>query len=161
MLTEEQRKEIREEMGRFPDAQSALLGALRIAQSEKGYVDNDSLVEIADLFSLSPAEVYGVASFYQMIRQEPVGTWHIQFCTNVSCSLAGAPRILEHLKSLLAISEGEVTPDGLFSLECVQCLGACGSAPVMMVNDELHERLDEEKISGIIGYLKKRGTPHE
>jgi NADH-quinone oxidoreductase E subunit len=101
----------------------------------------------------SPAEIEGVATFYTMYNRVPVGKYHVQICRNISCSLLGAEHLIEHVSKKLGVRPGETTPDGKFTLAKVECLGSCGTAPVMQVNDEYHENLTVESIDRILDQL--------
>lgn len=140
-----------------PAKQARLLTALYIAQEQDGYLTPDSLKRVAERLDLPEAEVYGTASFYTLFRTEPVGRYVIQVCTGLSCYLAGgAERLVEYLERKLEINAGETTSDGLFTLQTVQCLAACGNAPAMRVNDELYDDLTIEKIDMLIDQLRER-----
>jgi NADH-quinone oxidoreductase E subunit len=113
---------------------------------------------IAELLGLPRIRVYRVASFYTMYQRRQVGRYLLQVCTNISCSLLGADHLLHHLQEKLGIRTGETTPDGLFTLLEVECLGACGNAPAMMVNDEYYEDLTADKIDALLGQLRREAT---
>ncbi len=140
---------------KYPDPRSALLPALDIAQREHGWLSAEVMGDVADLMGLAPVEVGSVASFYTMFHRRPVGRYHIQVCTNVSCSLLGAEHLVEHLKHKLGIKVGETTPDKLFTLTTVECLGSCGTAPVMQINDTYYENLTAERIDEILAELQE------
>ena len=142
--------------GRYPQPRSALLPALDIAQREAGYLSPEVLREVAGLLGISPIEAASVASFYTMFNRRRVGRYLVQVCTNLSCSLMGAEHILESLRRKLGIDVGETTPDGQFSLMTVECLGSCGTAPMMQVNDEYFENLTEERLYQILANLSAR-----
>lgn len=142
--------------GRYPQPRSALLPALDIAQREAGYLSPEVLREVAGLLGISPIEAASVASFYTMFNRRRVGRYLVQVCTNLSCSLMGAEHILESLRRKLGIDVGETTPDGQFSLMTVECLGSCGTAPMMQVNDEYFENLTEERLDQILANLSAR-----
>jgi len=109
---------------------------------------------VAGLVGVTPAYVQGVVTFYTMFRQQPVGRYLIQVCTNLPCSLMGAEHVVEYLSGKLKIKEGETTPDKKFTLIRVECLGACGGAPMMQINDTFYENLTREKIDLILAELK-------
>jgi NADH-quinone oxidoreductase E subunit len=140
---------------RYPNRESALLPTLHLAQKELGHFTLERMDAIAELLGLSKVRVYRVVSFYTMYQRKKVGTYLLQVCTNVSCSLLGADELLSHLETQLGIKVGETTPDGLFTLCEVECLGACGNAPAMMVNDEYYEDLTIEKIGAILDDLRR------
>jgi NADH-quinone oxidoreductase E subunit len=138
---------------RYPDRRAVILPALYLAQKEFGYVSDEAVVYIAGLVGTSPAEIEGVATFYTMYNRVPVGKYHVQICRNLSCSLLGAEHLIEHVSKKLGVRPGETTPDGRFTLAKVECLGSCGTAPVMQVNDEYHENLTVESIDRILDQL--------
>lgn len=156
MLSDNMKNKITKKIKEFPEKRSALLPALMEVVSQNRYISKDDLKDISALLSLPLSEIYGVASFYHMLMIKPSGKFHIRLCVNISCSLLGAGHILCYLEKHLGISEGEITKDGLFSLECVQCLGACDKAPVMMINDDYYESLDEMKIDRILADIRER-----
>jgi NADH-quinone oxidoreductase subunit E len=138
---------------RYPDREAAILPALHLAQREFGYLSDDAIVYVATLLEFTPARIEGVATFYTMYNRKPVGKYHLQICRNISCSLLGAEHLIEHVSMKLGIHPGETTPDGKFTLSEVECLGSCGTAPVMQVNDDYHESLTEEKIDALLDRL--------
>jgi NADH-quinone oxidoreductase E subunit len=140
-----------------PAKRSRLLTALYIAQEQEGYLTPEALKRVAERLDVPEAEVYSTASFYTLFRTEPVGQYVIQVCTGLSCYLVGgAERLVDYLEQKLGIRAGETTPDGMFTLETVQCLASCGTAPAMRVNDELYENLTAEKVDMLIDQLKER-----
>src|SRR5262245_43373125 len=118
---------------RYPVKRSALIPILLTTQEELGYLSRDSIRVVSDYLKIPEIEVYEVITFYSMLRTKPVGKNHIQVCTNISCLLLGAEGIFEHISKKLRLKEGETTPDGLFSLTEVECLGACCNAPAMQI----------------------------
>ena len=138
---------------RYPDRKAVILPALHLAQKEFGYVSDEAIVYIAGLVGTSSSEIEGVATFYTMYNRKPVGKYHVQICRNISCSLLGAEHLIEHVSKKLGVRPGETTPDGKFTLTKVECLGSCGTAPVMQVNDEYHENLTVESIDRILDNL--------
>ncbi len=148
------KQRLEETLKLYPDKRAALLPALWLAQREFGYVSQEAMEYVAGLLGLSPAYVYGVSTFYSMYHKQPKGRHLIQVCTNISCALMGAEHVVEYLAQKLGIKAGGTTPDGKFSLVCVECLGACGGAPMMQVNDTYYENLTREKIDKILAELK-------
>ena len=148
-------KVLQDILARYPTKESALLPVLHLAQKEFGYFTMDQMDAVANLLDLPKVRVYRVVSFYTMCQRRQVGQYLVQVCTNISCSLLGAERLLGHLQSKLGIKAGETTADGLFTLCEVECLGACGSAPVMMINDEYYENLTPDKAYAILDRLKR------
>ena len=155
MLSRDNLNKIEELKKRFPDKKSLTIPVLWIAQEQYGWISGDTVREVADLLDLSPVDVHGVASFYTMFNKKPVGKYHIQVCTNVSCSLLGAGRLVDYLCKKLDIRVGETTPEGRFTLTEVECLGSCGTAPAVQINDEYYENLTPEKLDRIISELKQ------
>ena len=155
MLSEHAKAEIKQFRGKYPDSRSALLPALYVAQREHGWLSPEVMRDVAEVMALPPTEVASVASFYTMFNRQPVGENLIQVCTNISCSLMGAEHIVEYLKSKLGIDVGETTPDNKFTLVTVECLGSCGTAPMMQINDTYYENLTEEEVDRILGELAK------
>jgi len=153
VLSENAKAEIKQVKGKYPDPRSALLPALYVAQREQGWLSPEVMRDVAEVMDLPSTEVASVASFYTMFNRQPVGENLIQVCTNISCSLLGAEHIVEYLKSKLGIDVGETTPDNKFTLVTVECLGSCGTAPMMQVNDTYYENLTEEKIDRILAEL--------
>jgi NADH-quinone oxidoreductase E subunit len=155
VLSERSKAEIRKVRNEYPDAQSALLPALYLAQQDYGgWLPDEAFEEVAGLMDLPPALVLSAASFYTMLNRKPVGRHLIQVCTNISCSLLGAEHLVETISRKLGIRPGETTADGRFSLREVECLGSCGTAPMMQINDEYYESLTEDKVDQILAGLR-------
>jgi NADH-quinone oxidoreductase subunit E len=151
VLSEQSKTEILKIRDEYPDAQSALLPALCLAQQDYGgWLPEDAFDEVATLMDLPPTEVAAVASFYTMLNRRPVGQHLVQVCTNISCSLLGAEHLLDYVARKLGIGVGETTPDGRFTLLEVECLGSCGTAPMMQIDDTYYENLTEEKVDSIL-----------
>jgi NADH-quinone oxidoreductase subunit E len=156
VLSEELKTRITQLKERYPQSKSALLPALHLAQREHdGWLSEDVMAEVAEVMGLPPAEVRSVVSFYTLFNRQPVGRYLVQVCTNISCSLLGAEYIVNHLERKLGIGVGETTPDGLFTLLEVECLGSCGTAPMMQVNDTYYENLTVERVAKILSELAK------
>jgi NADH-quinone oxidoreductase subunit E len=141
---------INEKRGRYPDARAAVLPALHIVQEELGHLPPEAMQSIADLLSVPESEVYGTATFYALLRWKPAGRHVIAVCHNLPCSLLGAETIIDHLSRSLGVAEGEITPDGRFSFQRIECIGRCDGAPAMLVDDDYHGNLTTEKIDGIL-----------
>ncbi len=148
------KKEIEDLINRYPEKRAALLQVLHIAQKEFGYIDEEVEAKVASLLDIPPVQVHEVVTFYTMFRRKPVGKYHIQVCRNITCTLLGGETILHYLMKKLKIRPGEVTEDGKFSLETVECLGACEMAPVMQINFEYYGNLTPEKIDEILEKLE-------
>jgi NADH-quinone oxidoreductase subunit E len=151
VLSEDAVEEIRALPPRFPQIRSAVLPALDIAQDEIGYLTKEAMSEVAYLLDLDPGYVEGVATFYTLLHLQPIGKHHFYVCTNLSCSLRGAYEICEHIKRRTGVDHfDEVSADGLFSVEEVECLGACEFAPMMRYQRHYHYDLTPEKIDALI-----------
>ena len=140
-------------LARYPEKRAALMPTLWLAQKEFGYLGTDALALVAELLELPPTFVASVASFYTMYYKKPMGRFHVQVCTNLSCSLVGSDNIVDCLRKRLGIDLGETTVDGLFSLDEVECLASCGSGPMMQINDDYWENLTNEETLAIIDRL--------
>jgi NADH-quinone oxidoreductase E subunit len=138
---------------RYPNREAAILPTLYLAQREFGHLSDEAILYVADLLGFTPARIYGVATFYTMYNKKPVGKYHLQVCRNLSCSLMGAEHLIEHVARKIGVKPGETTADGRFTLSTVECLGSCGTAPVMQVNDDYYENLTEESIDAILDGL--------
>ncbi len=156
-FSEEAEAKIKEYEKRYPTKRGALIPVLKLAQKEFGYISQDVMRLVAERLGLPESAVINTATFYTMLYKEPVGKFHIQVCTNVSCYLNGSDMIVDAVREKLGINMGETTPDGMFSLEGVQCLAACGNAPAMQVNEDYYESLTPEKVVKIIDELKQKG----
>jgi NADH-quinone oxidoreductase E subunit len=154
MLSESTSRQIQSLMDRYPGRRSALIPALQMAQKEAGYISPETVCEIARLFNLTPNEVNEVASFYTMFYKKPVGKYVIQVCTNLSCMICNAEKVMEHLTQRLGIRPGETSPDRKYTLVEVECLGSCGTSPVVQINDTYYEELTPEKLDQILDSLE-------
>jgi NADH-quinone oxidoreductase subunit E len=158
-FSDEMRKKAEQIISRYPEGRqkSALLPVLHIAQEELGgYLSVDVMDYVASLLRIQPIEVYEVATFYSQYYLENVGKYVIEVCHTGPCAICGSETISEYLQEKLNIKVGETTTDGLFTLKEVECLGACGSAPVMQINTEFHENLTEQGIDKLLTEMKKR-----
>ena len=151
VLSEQSKREIKKIRDEYPDPQSALLPALYLAQQDcGGWLPAQAFDEIAEVMGLPATKVAAVATFYTMFNKKQVGQHLIQVCTNISCSLMGAEHLLSYISRKLGIDVGETTADGKFTLLEVECLGSCGTAPMMQVDDAYYENLTEEKVDQIL-----------
>ena len=157
MLSDSLKRKFEEVISRYPLKRSAIVPLLMFAQDEIGYVSAEAIEEIARRVDVRPIEVIEDISYYSMLHRQPIGKYNLQVCTNVSCLLRGAEEIFDHCAKRLGIRHKQTTPDGLFSLEEVECLGACCGAPAMQVNYEFYENLTPEKIDRLIESLRKSG----
>ena len=154
MLSQSVCQQIQALMGKYPRKRSALIPALQLAQQEAGYLTTEIVCKIADMFSLTPNEVNEVASFYTMLYKKPVGKYVVQVCTNISCLLCDAEGIMGHLTRRLGINPGETSPDKKYTLLEVECLGSCGTSPVVQINEDYYEELTPEKLDRILDSLE-------
>ena len=145
-------------IARYPLKRSAIVPLLMFAQDEIGCVSDEAIEEIARRVEVRPIEVIEDIGYYSMLHRQPLGKYNIQVCTNVSCLLRGGEEILEHCSKKLGIGHKQTTPDGLFSLEEVECLGACCGAPAMQVNYDFYENLTPQKIDALIEKLRSDGA---
>jgi NADH-quinone oxidoreductase E subunit len=146
--------EIQEVRARYPEgSRSAVLPALRLAQERDGWLSRATLEEVADALEVTPAFCYSIATFYDMLHLEPVGRRTIDVCTNLSCALCGAQQVLEAFESELGIRAGETTPDGEITLRAVECLGGCGYATVVAIDDRYRQHVRAETVAEILGEL--------
>lgn len=147
-------------ISRYPEGKqkSALIPILHLAQAEfDGWLSVPVMDYVASLLNIQPIEVYEVATFYSMFNLKPVGKCLIEVCRTSSCWLLGAEDIVKHIEQKLGIKEGETTPDGMFTLKTVECLGSCGTAPMMMCGAQYYENLTFEKVDAILDKLKQEG----
>ncbi|MGV8120878.1 MAG: NADH-quinone oxidoreductase subunit NuoE [Candidatus Xenobiia bacterium LiM19] len=157
MLTSFERHRIEEIAETFPAARSALLPALHLIQEEKGHIGRDDLKELSLLLNVPVSEVYGVATFYHMFTDTPRGRYHIKACRHLSCERRGAAEIVRHIRNKTGTGKGNISPDGLFSFEEVDCLGNCDGSPVISINDKFFTVLSEERVDAIIESMKRGG----
>jgi NADH-quinone oxidoreductase subunit E len=148
--------EIKALPARYPQPRSAVMPALDLAQEELGYLTPEAMSEVAVALQLDPGYVEGVATFYTLFHLQPIGKHRFYVCTNLSCSLRGSGEIVEHVKAAIGVKEsGEVSADGLFSYEEVECLGACEFAPMMRLDHKYHYDLTVEKIDQLVAERRK------
>ncbi|MBI2817869.1 MAG: NAD(P)H-dependent oxidoreductase subunit E [Acidobacteria bacterium] len=139
----------------YPVKRSALVPMLLFAQDEYGFLSKEIIAEISRRMDLTVLDVEGTISYYSMLRTKPAGRFHLQICTNISCMLRGGDKLFDHAKTKLGIGNGEVTPDGLFSLEEVECIGACAWAPAIQVNYDFHHELTPERLDQLIDEIQR------
>lgn len=154
MLSENNLHRIEELKKRYPNPQPVVLEALWMWQDEHGWISEEGMKYVADLLGLPYHHVYGVVTFYTMFNRTPLGKHKIEVCTNVSCMLRNSDRIVKHIEETLDIKLGETTADKSFTLVEAECLGSCGTAPMMQIGDEYYENLDETSVDRILGELK-------
>ncbi|UCD16560.1 MAG: NAD(P)H-dependent oxidoreductase subunit E [Candidatus Zixiibacteriota bacterium] len=156
ILNEQSIAEIREKMVKYPRRKSAILPALTVAYRQIGHLNEDLYGEISKIIEIPVVEIAEAASFYTMFPKHPVGKYLIQVCHNISCALLGADGLVRYLEKKLEIRKGETTPDNLFTLITVECLGSCSTAPMMQINDRYYENLTREKVDTILDELRKQ-----
>jgi len=154
MLSDRARRDIEAIRAKYETNQSALIPALHRAQADQGWLSQETQAEVAQLLDLSLQTVAGVVSFYTMFHQKPVGKYLLQVCRNLSCTMLGGQSLRKKLEERLGIAEGETTPDGRFTLIEVECLGSCGTAPVVMVNDRYFESVSPDDVDRLLAELK-------
>ncbi len=156
MFTEEELQQVQEIRSHYPTNLAAVMGVLHMVQDKYGYISDEAITSVAKLLDIPEENVLGVVTFYEMYHQHPTGKYKLQVCTNVSCLLCGSDMVLKTIKDKIGIGIVETTADGLFSVHEVECLGSCGTAPVVSVNKEYHEKLTPESINALIDNLKAR-----
>jgi NADH-quinone oxidoreductase subunit E len=145
----------------YPVKRSALVPMLLYAQDEVGYLSDAVIAEVAERIGISELEVRNVISYYSMLRTKPAGRYNVQVCTNISCVLRGGNEILEHCRRRLGVGHKGVTADGMFSLEEVECIGACSWAPAAQVNYEFHENLTPDSMDRVLADYRTRGLAED
>ena len=148
----------REIVSRYPVPRSALIPLLHLAQEQHGWVTGDAMREIADLCGVTPAEVKGTGSFYEMFKFHPVGSYLINVCTNISCMLLGGEELLDHAQQRLGVKTGGTTADGMFTLEDVECIAACTEAPCLQVNYRYRLRVSYDDFDEMIDSIRAGRT---
>ncbi|GCE47953.1 NADH-quinone oxidoreductase subunit E [Thermosporothrix hazakensis] len=155
MISEQAKQRMRELAKRYPAARSAVLPALYIAQEEEGYITREGIDAVADVIGITPDDVESVATFYTMYHKQPPGKKVIKVCTSISCYLRGCDKLMQHLEQRLGIKAGETTPDGNYTLQGVECLASCGTAPVLQVNGEFVENVSLHDADALLDELDK------
>ena len=146
-------------LGRYPVKRSALIPMMMYAQDHFGFLSDELLEDIAKRIGLNMIQVTETLAYYSMLRRKPAGRFHIQVCTNISCMLRGGNELYQHVQKRLSIGNKEVSPTGTFSLEEVECIGACTGAPAMQVNYDYYENLDPEKVDALFEQLQEGRKP--
>lgn len=141
-------------IGRYPRSKSALIPLLHLAQEQDGWVSNEAMEHIAELLDLTPSEVLGTCSFYEMFKREPVGKYLVNVCTSISCMLCGGDELLQHCEKSLGVSPGGTTADGLFTLNEVECIAACTEAPCLQVNYRYFHRITASEFDTLVDDLR-------
>ncbi|MEY4192589.1 MAG: hypothetical protein RJA00_820 [Bacteroidota bacterium] len=153
-------QEVARQIAKFPEGKqkSALLSVLHMAQAHFGYLSEPVMDYVARLLHLLPIEVYEVATFYSMYDTKPVGKVKLEVCRTGPCMIEGAEKIVSYIENKLGIKDGETTADGIFTLKTVECLGACGYAPMLQAGEKFHEHLTEAKVDELIEAYRKNPT---
>jgi len=148
-------KKIEEIKKKYPSAKSAVMPALYLAQEHFGFISHEAIEWVSKVIEMPPIQVREVATFYSMYYKKPIGKYHFQVCRTLSCAVRGARELTQKLADTFHVDPHEVTPDGMFSYEEVECLGSCGTAPMCQINDRYFENLDGEKLFSLIEKIKK------
>ena len=139
---------------RYPIRKSALIPLLHLAQEQEGWVTDEAMNHIAEIIGITPAEVLGTCSFYEMFKRQPNGEYQVNICHGISCHLLGADQLIHHAEETLGIREGETTPDGKFTLEGVECIAACTEAPCMQINYRYQNQINESQFDEIVKQIQ-------
>ncbi len=158
MVSDEVKARMREIVARYPSPRSGMLPCLHLAQETEGYVTPEGIAAVAEAVGAKIDEVESVVTFYAMYRQAPAGRHVIKVCTSISCYLGGCDELLDHFEARLNIRRGQTTPDGMFTLQGVECLAACGLAPAIQVNDQFVEFVTPEKADTLLEHLRAGGV---
>lgn len=150
-LSPEGKKAVEKELGRYESKESAIIPSLYIAQKEnKGFINTEVIYHLSRVMDIPESRINEVFKFYTMFNQKPVGKYHVQVCANISCALVGGREMADHICKELQVKYDEVTSDGRFTVSRVECLGSCGTAPMMQVNDQYYENLTPESAMNIL-----------
>ena len=141
-------------IARYPRPKSATIPLCHLAQEQDGYLADDAMSHIAELVGITAAEVLGTASFYEMFKRTPVGKYVVNVCTNISCQIMGGEELLAHAESTLGISAGGTTPDGLFTIEDVECIAACTEAPACQINYRYFHRVTNDDFDEVVAEIR-------
>jgi NADH-quinone oxidoreductase subunit E len=158
VLAEKYAERIEKLRSKYPDKRSTVMMMLYIAQEEYGWLPEEALRDVAELCDLDPTEVKTIAGFYTMYSEKPKGKYWLQVCTDLPCALRGADQFFEDLKAYLGVEEGEITSDGLFTVEHVMCLAACDKAPMLQCNFHFHENLNMEKMRPLLDQWREEAA---
>ena len=153
--TPENEIKFQEYVSRYPVIDSVMLPALWLVQEQEAWVSPEAMVYVVDRLGKTPIQVYEVATFYTMFNLKPIGKHHIELCKTLSCMLCGSKDIKNHIKQTIGIEPGQTSEDGLFHLSEVECLGACGGAPMFALDGQYHEKLTNQKVDELIAECKK------
>ena len=153
-LSEENLRIANEIIDRYPIRKSALIPLLHLAQEQEGWVTDEAMNHIAEIIGITPAEVLGTCSFYEMFKRQPNGEYQVNICHGISCHLLGADQLIQHAEETLGIREGETTTDGKFTLEGVECIAACTEAPCMQVNYRYQNQVTESQFDELVQQIQ-------
>ncbi len=154
-LSSEGLSAIKQELARYETKESAIIPSLYIAQKENnGWVSGEVIHHLSQVMDIPESKINEVFRFYTMFNQQPVGKYHVQVCTNISCALEGGRELADHICEELKVKLGDITEDGRFTVSRVECLGSCGTAPMMQVNDKYYENLTNESATNILRGMK-------
>jgi NADH-quinone oxidoreductase subunit E len=153
-------KKIEEAITHYPVKRSATLPLLHLIQEDVGYISQEAIEWIAQKLELEPINVYELVTFYPMFRQKPIGRRHIKVCRTLSCALMGGYKTCETFEKEFNTHRGEISPDGEVTIEFVECLASCGTAPVVMIDDDLHEKVDATKAKQLSEQIKAQAKKH-
>ncbi len=162
MISEELKARFAKEVAKYPvdQKQSAVMACLAMVQQQHGYVSAESETLVADYLGMAPMAVHEVTTFYNMYNQQPVGKYKLNVCTNLPCQLRDGGKALQHLEHKLGVGLGETTPDGMFTLQQCECLGACADSPVLLVNDQtMCSFMSDDKLDQLVDGLRAAGEP--
>lgn len=157
-LKPETLQRIDEVITHYPVKRSATLPLLHLIQEDAGYISDEAIEWVAQKLEIQPINVYEVVTFYPMFRRKPIGRRHIKICRTLSCALKGGYQVAEEFKKEFGVELGEVSADGEVTIEFVECLASCGSGPVVMIDDELHEHVDAAKARELAAQIRKQQT---
>ena len=157
MLLERFKEEVEDILSRYPVKRSALLPLLNLAQREEGFVSEPAMRDIAKVLDLTPPQVFETVTFYTMFNLKPIGKFHLQVCKSLMCALVRSDEVVSWITKKLNIALGHTTSDNNFTLSVVECLGSCGTGPMMQVNDDYYEQLTEEKVCRVLDDLARDG----
>jgi NADH-quinone oxidoreductase E subunit len=154
MLTHINLQKIEDLKKKYPTTQALVLPVLWMVQEEQGFISVDAMKYVAGLLNVAYSHIYGVVTFYTMYHAKPIGRHHLEVCTNISCLLRGSGKIVQHLENKLGTKIGETSGDGKWTLSEVECMGSCGTAPMLAIGDEYYENLTTEKVDKLLEGLK-------
>jgi NADH-quinone oxidoreductase subunit E len=154
-FTPENEVKFQEYVSRYPIIDSVMLPALWLVQEQEEWVSPEAMIYVADKLGKTPIQVYEVATFYTMFNLKPIGKHHIELCKTLSCMLCGSKDIKSHIKQTIGIEPGQTSEDGLFHLSEVECMGACGGAPMFALDGQYHEKLTKQRVDELVAECKK------